>query len=224
VERVLAGAVEEMPSLLHAILDSLGSLARSRGGSSESARPFDKNRNGFLAGEGATVLLLEREEPARRRGARILARVEAARGAFDPTATASDWGSGHVALGRSLAGHLEQSQRPASTIDRIVSGASGTVGGDAVEALMLREAWGGAALPPILAPKAVTGEYGGGTLAPAILALEGRPFGPTPGFETPDGRLGVVPHDGGRLDPPSRLLTASVAAGGPAAWLLLERP
>ena len=57
--RVLAGAVDEMTPLLHALLDRFGALARAGADGEELARPFDRRRNGFLAGEGATVAVLE---------------------------------------------------------------------------------------------------------------------------------------------------------------------
>jgi hypothetical protein len=72
-------------------------------------------------------------------------------------------------------------------------------------------------------PKAVTGEYGGGTLAPALLALEGAPFGPTPGFSEIDPEVQVTPHRGEALPAPERILMTALASGGGAAWLVLER-
>jgi len=111
-----------------------------------------------------------------------------------------------------------------ANVDRIVSGASGSVGGDRLEALTLRSAWAEVDLPPILVPKAVTGEYGGGFLASLMLALEGATFGPTAGFQEPDPLLGIVPHDGRRLEAPRMVLASTLASGGLAAWVILERP
>jgi len=61
-------------------------------------------------------------------------------------------------------------------------------------------------------------------LATAVLAAEGSPFGRPLAFETPDPSLRVVPHDGRPLPVPHRVLVTSLAAGGAAAWALLERP
>jgi hypothetical protein len=74
-----------------------------------------------------------------------------------------------------------------------------------------------------VAPKSVTGEYGGGLLGAAIRAAQGGDFGPTAGFVEPDPELRLTPHAGGRLAG-GRVLVSSLAAGGAAAWLLLERP
>jgi 3-oxoacyl-(acyl-carrier-protein) synthase len=108
-------------------------------------------------------------------------------------------------------------------LDLIVSGASGACAGDRLEAEVLRQLFAGGTLPPVLAPKSLTGEYGGGLLAAAVLATRGGHFGPTAGFAEVDPELQVQPHRGGQL-PGGRALVSSLAAGGAAAWLLLERP
>lgn len=223
VPRAFAGAVDEMTPLLHSLLDRFGAVTRNGGPPGvEIARPLDRRRAGFLAAEGATVLLLESAEGARERGAAPLACVAAWGSAFDPTAPAVGWGTGHAGLGRALRRSLERAGIPLEKIERIVIGASGSRSGDRVEALMLREAFGDRPLPPVLAPKSVTGEYGGGFLGAAVLAAAGAGFGPTAGFEEPDPELGIVPHDGSPLAPPTLVLVTSLAAGGAASWLVLE--
>lgn len=219
--RALTGTVEEMTPLLHASLDHFHALARAHAG---SPRPFDRDRDGFLAGEGAVVLVLEPEDAAATRGGRVIARIAASGSAFDPTATPSAWGSGHAALGAAIAASLERHGVGLDTIGAIVSGASGSRGGDRLEALALRATWGEAPLPPVLAPKGVTGEYGGGQLAAALLALEGARFGALEAFASPDTEIGVVPHGGAALAGLGRVLVTAFAAGGAAAWLVLERP
>lgn len=222
--RALAGAAEEMTPFLHSLLDRFGALARAGEDGREVARPFDRRRAGYLAGEGATILVLEPEEAARERGARVLARLLAWGSAFDPTAPPAGWGTGHETLARSLRRSLGRAGIAPADVGLIVSGASGSRAGDRLEARMLRAAWGEAPLPPVTAPKGVTGELGGGLLGPAVLAAAGAPFGPTPGFSEPDPELGVIPHDGTPLAPPETVLVTSLAVGGAAAWLVLGKP
>jgi 3-oxoacyl-(acyl-carrier-protein) synthase len=227
--RALAGAVDEMTPLLHALLDRFGALARpdseNAGDAGEVARPFDRRRRGFVAAEGATVLMLETAASAAERGARSLARVLAWGSAFDATAPQAGWGTGHERLARSLRRGLERNGVDPQQIDLIVSGASGSRGGDRLEALMLRAIFPekDAPLPPILAPKRLLGEYGGGFLGAAVLAASGATMPPLPASFEPDPELGIVP-DPPLSSPPSTVLVTSLAAGGAVSWLLLGAP
>jgi len=223
VDLALAGAVDEVTPMLHALLDRFGALARKEDELEEMPRPFDRRRDGFLAGEGATLLVLERGDAMAARGGRALARVGWSGAAFDATATASDWGDGDATLAAVLRAGLDEAPGGAAGIGAVVSGASGARRGDRLEARVLRAAWGAVPLPPVLVPKAVTGEYGGGTLAPGLLALEGAPFRPAAGFTEIDPEAGVTPHGAGERDVPSRVLLTALASGGAAAWLILER-
>jgi len=219
-EQVLVAVVEELTPMEHSVFDRFGCLA-------DAPRPFDRHRRGYLAAEGAAVLLLEREDVARARGASIKAWVRAALAAFDPAASLSDYSRDPTPLAAALARGLERAGVEVATVDRIVSGASGMPTGDRLEGLVLRRVWGSATpsgtLPPILAPKGVVGEGGGGHLAAALLAAEGYPFGPTAGFATMDPELMITPHDGGSLPPARRLLVSALAVGGAAAWVVLEK-
>jgi len=221
--RVLAGAVDEMTPLLHALLDRFGALAREGEDGEELARPFGRRRNGFLAGEGGTVVVLESAASLAARGGRALARVLARGSAFDPTAPPSGWGHGHKALARSLRRTLERAGLKPGDVGLVVSGASGAREGDRLEAEVLRAVWEGGPLPPVAAPKAVMGEYGGGHLGAAVLAAAGSSLGPTPGFAEEDPELGITPLDGPLREAPSVVLATSLAAGGAAAWVVLGR-
>ena len=78
----------------------------------------------------APLVVLEPAAAARRRGARPLARLLGWGSAFDPTATATDWGQGHESLSRSLRRTLARSGVAASVVSLVVSGASGSRSGD----------------------------------------------------------------------------------------------
>lgn len=222
--RALVGVVEEITPLIHSVLGAFGALAVARHGVAAEARPFDRRRNGLVASSGAAVLVVETAEAAAARGARPLARVRAWGGGFDATASRSGWGVGERPLAAALGRMLERAGLGPEDVDLVVSGASGSVAGDRLEALTLRRVWGERPLPPVLAPKGVTGEYAGGHLAAAVLAAGGRGIGPAAGFAEPDPELGLVPHDGSPLPPPRRILAGSLAAGGAAAWVILDAP
>ncbi len=212
----LTGSVDEMRALSHAILDRFRALARP-GGDGELPRPFDRRRRGVLVGEGAQVLVLEAETTARARGAKVLARVGPGARAFDPSAGRAGFGRDADGLAATLQARLAPALAEVSTI---VSTASGARQGDALEAGVLRRTF--AALPPVLVPKAVHGEYGGGTLATALLALAGSEFARPAACSQPDPELGVVPF-AGRVHA-GRVLCSALAAGGAAAWAVLEAP
>ncbi|HEX6202338.1 MAG TPA: beta-ketoacyl synthase N-terminal-like domain-containing protein [Thermoanaerobaculia bacterium] len=216
-ERVLAGAVEEMTPLLFSVLERFGAVA-------PVARPFDRRRRGFVPAEGATVLLVEAEAAARRRGARARARLAGWGGLFDPTASPVGWGTGAEALAGGLVRGLARFGLAPGEIDLVVSGGSGSRDGDRLEAAVLARLFAGGPRPPVLAPKGVTGEYAGGFLAAALAALAGAPLAATAGFAEPDPELDLVPHDGSPLGPVRRLLVTSFAAGGGGAWVILEPP
>jgi 3-oxoacyl-(acyl-carrier-protein) synthase len=230
VQRAVVASVEEVSPLLHAVLDRFGALAGSSNadpddspGADEVARPFDRRRDGFLLAEGATALILEAEDAVAARGGRFLARCRMAAGAFDANAPRSGWGADPSMLVRRLQHRLAVAGLTAADFDRVVAGASGTRAGDRLEGLMLQQLFHGAP-PPVLAPKGALGEYGGGLLAPAVLAASGVPFGPTVGFQQEDPEIGLCPSTSAELEPPRRILASELAAGGAAAWVVLEAP
>ena len=202
-EVVLAGAVDEMAPIAHTVLDRLGALSS---GEREQALPFASGRDGFVASEGCALWVLESEEHAATRGAKVLARFVGGVRANDPTASAVGWGTGSARLARSLERGLARFDLGPTDFDRIVSGASGSRAGDRLEAEVLRKFFGADDMPAVLAPKATVGEYGGGFLAAALMAVDGAAFGPTPGCEDCEPPLGIRVHDGRTLEAPGAQL------------------
>lgn len=213
--RVLAGATDEISPILHSVLTRYGSLTRG-----DRARPFAADRDGFVVAEGAAVFLLETEEDAADRGATPLVRIVAWGRGNDPTASATDWGRGATGLARRVATELARADVPIDTIGRVVSGASGSRRGDELEARTAHALFDGSP-PPVLAPKGLTGEYGGGFLASALGSLDDEVASPSVGAADPD--LPVAPATG-PLPPARRVLVTCTASAGPFAWLVLERP
>lgn len=224
--QVLVAAVDEMNPLLHAGLDRFGVLAGSRSlgrSREEVARPFDRRRNGFLAAEGATALLLEPLETILARGSQPIALVAAHAAAFDPSAEVAALGREPQPTGQVLRRQLERQGIQPGGIDAIVTAACGSRQGDAYEAQLLRSLWGDAPLPPLFAPKAYTGNHGGAQLAFACWLLEGGQPAATPFFAVADPRLDLSPYDGRPLKTPKRLLISAPAVGGAVALTVLDR-
>jgi 3-oxoacyl-[acyl-carrier-protein] synthase II len=72
---VLAGGGDELSEPLYHVYSMLGALSPGRGKGSEGMRPFDRNRNGIVLGEGSGILVLETLEHAEKRGAKIYAEL-----------------------------------------------------------------------------------------------------------------------------------------------------
>jgi len=72
---VLAGGGDELSEPLYHVYSMLGALSPGRGRGSEGMKPFDRNRNGVVLGEGSGILLLETLEHAEKRGAKIYAEL-----------------------------------------------------------------------------------------------------------------------------------------------------
>lgn len=226
--KALVASVDEMNPLLHAGLDRYGALAGSRkprrGEPSEIevGRPFDRRRNGFVAAEGSTALLLEPEGDVLARGGRPVGTLGGFAAAFDPTAEVASYGREPGPTGEALARELARQGSSLDHIDAIVSSAAGSRQGDAYEAALLRSVFGNRPLPPLLAPKAYAGSHGGALLAFTCWLLDGGRPAPTPGFAEVDPALGIRPYSGEALPAAPRLLLSAPAVGGGSVLQVLE--
>jgi len=137
-----------------------------------ASRPFDTGRDGFVAGEGAAVLILETLESAERRGARIYAEllgVGAACDAYHMTAPHPE------GIGARLAMHaaLEESGVSINEVDSINMHATSTPIGDTAECFAVRAVFGDAAdRMAITSTKSMTGHMlGAAGAAEAVLSV-----------------------------------------------------
>lgn len=187
-------AVDEMTPMLLEILDRFGMLTAS------TARPFDDARDGILPAEGASALVLESSTAVEARDGCSLARLLGGFGGFDPTATAASWGRDPQGLASTVERGLARFGLASTDLTAVVSGASGSVAGDALEDHLWTQLFG-AGRPPMVCPKAIVGEYGGGFLAASVLAASSW-------------------ADEAEATP-VRCLVSSLAVGGAGAWVVL---
>ena len=188
---VIAGGAE---SAIHPItmasFASMQALSRRNDDPARASRPYSIDRDGFVMGEGAAALVLEREDHARARGAKIYAVVAGGGVTADSYHITAPEPEG---LGASRAVHLALEAAGASIDDvtHINAHATSTPTGDIAEYKALLSVFGDRVHEiPVSATKASTGHLLGGTGALeaifAILALQERVAPPTINLTTQD--------------------------------------
>ena len=193
-----------------------------------ACKPFDARRDGFVAAEGTTVMVLERLDKALDRGARIYAEVlgyAANTDAFHVAAPDPD-GSGAV---RAMRGALENAGVSPNEIDYINAHGPGTEVGDPVETKAIKVLFGERAYQvPISSTKSMVGHALGGTGAIEAMACvktitEGV-IHPTINYKVPDPEcdLDYVPNRSRRADVRTTL-SNSFGLGGQNACLVIRR-
>ncbi|SBS78873.1 3-oxoacyl-(acyl-carrier-protein) synthase 2 [uncultured Mycobacterium sp.] len=120
-----------------------------------ACRPFDKDRNGFVFGEGGAMMIIETEEHAKARGANILARIMGAGITSDGYHIVAPDPNGEQA-GHAMTRAIQLAGLQPSDIDHINAHATGTQVGDVAEAKAINNAVG-THRPAIYAPKSALG-------------------------------------------------------------------
>jgi 3-oxoacyl-[acyl-carrier-protein] synthase II len=178
----LVGGAESKMNVLSLVRQCLFSkLSRRNDAPARACRPFDRGRDGIVIGEGASVLVLEDLEHARRRGADILAEVVGFGSAFDAALS----GEG---LARAVRAALAEASVEPRDVDHINAHGLGTREADAAEARGLYAVFGDRV--PVFAAKSYMGNLGAGgsvtELAASLLALQHGVVPATLNFEEPD--------------------------------------
>jgi 3-oxoacyl-[acyl-carrier-protein] synthase II len=222
---VVAGGTEAgMTPLCMAAFERMGALSRQG-----ISRPFDKRRDGFVMGEGAGCLVLERGDLARERGAKIYGYVVgygASNDAFHMTQP-DETGRGAT---KAMKAALADAGAEPSEVGYINAHGTSTAFNDKIETLAIHNVFNsGSTPPPVSSTKSAIGHLlgaAGAVEAVAVLgALERGILPPTLNFGEPDPEcdLDYVP-DGPREAPGLELaLSNSFGFGGQNACLAIRK-
>ena len=181
---VLAGGTEAaIHPLPMAAFAQMMALSKNDGDPTTVSRPWDVARDGFVLGEGAGVLVLESEEHAKARGAKIYAEVLGAGITADSHDIAQPDPSGQGGARAMVIAMRESSVEP-SDIVHINAHATSTPLGDIAEGLMIHATMGAAADRVVVtSTKSMTGHLLGGAGAlesiATVMALHDRTVPPT---------------------------------------------
>ncbi|PKM51120.1 MAG: beta-ketoacyl-[acyl-carrier-protein] synthase II [Firmicutes bacterium HGW-Firmicutes-7] len=194
----------------------------------KASRPFDKNRNGFVLGEGSGILVLEELEHALNRGATILAEVSgygATCDAFHITSPSPD-GEGAA---RCMELAIKDGDVSKEDISYINAHGTSTEYNDKFETLAIKAVFGEHAYKiPISSTKSMTGHLlgaaGGIEAIACVKSIVDNYVHPTIGYETPDSEcdLDYVPNVGREVEV-NYALTNSLGFGGHNATLVFKK-
>ncbi|WP_432574620.1 beta-ketoacyl-[acyl-carrier-protein] synthase family protein [Kineococcus sp. SYSU DK005] len=217
---VIAGGTEAaIHPLPIASFASMHALSRRNEDPAHASRPFDTQRDGFVLGEGAGIVVLESEEHARARGARVHAELLGAGLSADAHHVAAPEPEG-AGVSRAVRDALRAADLDAGDVAHVNAHATSTPAGDVAEDKGLRLALGAAADGiAVSATKSMTGHLLGAAGAVesilTILALNERMAPPTINVDDldPDVTLDVVRKDPRPLPAAGRLAGLNNAFG-----------
>jgi 3-oxoacyl-(acyl-carrier-protein) synthase len=228
-DTVIAGSSEAvLLPLYHATWCSMRALAGDNEHPEKALKPFDLNRDGFIAGEGACSMILEDYEQAKARGAKIYCEVigyGSSNDAYDMIALAEN-GRG---LKRAVNAAIRKSGIDPAEIDYINPHGSGTPLNDRVETHVFKEIMGEAAYrTAISSVKPITGHCMGASgsveALACVMAIRDQKVAPTINYTTPDPEcdLDYVPNVA-RSMPVSVAMTTSVGLGGHNSAVIFKK-
>src|SRR5580693_1275997 len=153
-----------------------------------ACRPFDKDRDGFVFGEGGALMLIETEEHAKARGANILARIMGASITSDGFHMVAPDPNG-IRAGHAITRAIQLAGLTPADIDHVNAHATGTQVGDVAEGKAINNALGGHK-PAVYAPKSALGHSVGAVGAVesilTVLTLRDQVIPPTLNLENLD--------------------------------------
>jgi len=226
---VVAGAAEApLSPITAACFDAIKATSPDNDDPAHASRPFDLNRHGFVLGEGAAMLVLERDDDARRRGARVYARIvgSARRGnAYHMTGLKPDGRE----MAEAIRAALADARAVPGDVDYVNAHGSGTRQNDRHETAAFKHSLGARAYDvPVSSIKSMVGHslgaIGAIEVAACALALTHQVVPPTANLHTPDPEcdLDYVPLTA-RECALGTVLTVASGFGGFQSAMLLAR-
>ena len=223
---IAGGAEAPLSPLTYGAFDFIKTMSRWKGEPALACRPFDRDRDGFVMGEGGASLVLEEYEHARNRGAHIYAEVlgYALNNEAWHMTTPLPSGESVIACMRQA---LASAQLEPGQIDYINPHASGTQLNDSNETACIRAVFGPTP-PPVSGTKSFTAHPLGATGAIetvlCALAIEQGYLPPTLHYTTPDPAcdLDVIPNIG-RQQPVRYVMNNAFGFGGINSCLILGK-
>ena len=191
IDIVVAGGCEAaMHPLTIAAFASMHALSRRNDEPTKASRPYDVNRDGFVMGEGAGALVLETEEHALARGAKIYAELAGGYVTSDAHHITAPDPEG-TAAARAVIGALKMANAEVADVNHINAHATSTPVGDIAEYTALKRVFGDQLKNiPLSATKSSTGHLLGGAGAIeaifTVLAVHEKTAPPTLNLDDPD--------------------------------------
>ena len=227
-DAMVAGASEAaLVSLAMAGMNVMGALSTRNDDPLTASRPFDKNRDGFLMGEGAGVLILETLEHAQARGANILCELSGY-GTTDDAHHISAPAENGAGAAMSMQLALENANLKVTDIEYINAHGTSTPLNDKSETAAIKTVFGEQAYKiPISSTKSMTGHLLGASGAvEAVFSIMAILNGEVPGtinYETPDPEcdLDCIPNQKRDLKP-RHVMSNSFGFGGHNATLVFS--
>ncbi|MDQ7008235.1 MAG: beta-ketoacyl-[acyl-carrier-protein] synthase family protein [Acidobacteriota bacterium] len=212
----IAGGADELDRYPYLGFFSLKNMALER------CRPFDRRRAGLNLGEGAGILILEAEEHARERGARIVGRVLGYGAGADAYHLTAPHPRG-IGIRRAIGSALAEARLEVVDIAFANAHGTATTENDVVEGRVFRDLFGSEF--PFISTKGSTGHTLGAAGAIeavfCLINLSDRCIGPSAGFEQFDPECGIAPVDRTLAICGRAALSTSLAFGGAASALVL---
>ena len=215
-EALLVGSVDELSAVLFHSYAAVRALSPRDSSGEEGLRPFDRRRNGRVLGEGAGMLVLERNSRAQDRGAKIYGSLLACCSTGSPVRI-HQYEAGAEQMARAMKNTLRGAEVSPDRVNYISAAANSTPELDRAEALAIRKVFPQAGSIPVSSLNGHIGDFcGSGALRAGALLLSMRDgkIPPTLGLKNPEFDLDHVMNEprAGRFNTPCSMAFLSAGA------------